>query len=98
MTSPSASDGASVDETIALRVVSPSAIRASSGDARPFAVTSPPVRYKVPSRLRRVSPKRGGVGVCGSGRERAATVPMGIGWYRFTGPGAGPWPCPSDGH
>ena len=34
------------------RVVSPSAIRASSGDARPFAVTSPPVRYKVPSRLR----------------------------------------------
>jgi hypothetical protein len=36
----------------ALRVGNASAIRASSGDARPFAVTSPPVRYKEPSRLR----------------------------------------------
>ncbi len=36
------------------RVGNASAIRASSGDARPFAVTSPPVRYKEPSRLSRL--------------------------------------------
>src|SRR5580658_8244706 len=34
-----------------LRVGKASAIGASSSDARPFAVTSPPVRYKMPTRL-----------------------------------------------
>jgi hypothetical protein len=41
-----------------------SAIRASSGDARPFPVTSPPVRYKVPSRLSASDLNEEGVETC----------------------------------